>query len=193
MANRKFTLTETERKELLQAYRACKDAATRTRYQAVRLYGEGYQVTEIEQITGCSRTSMLEWCRAYREDSAQGLVDKRAGGNRAKLSRLQIEELQQMLHQYTPKARLGPRTSTADGQFWSVEDLALLVRATHGLEYQSRTSYTQLLHLCGFSYQKTEKVFKSRRESQVADFEEYVEKIDRCGPRRARDGLFGRR
>jgi len=176
MAKRKFTLTEAERKELLQAYRTCKDAVTRTRYQAVRLYGEGYPVAEIMQITGCSRTSLMEWCRAYREDHAQGLVDKRAGGNHAKLSKLQIEALQQVLHQYTPKERLGPRASTIDGQFWSVEDLALVVREQYSVEYQSRTSYSQLLHLCGFSYQRTEKVFKSRREAKVADFEEQLEK-----------------
>jgi transposase len=176
MAKRKFTLTEAERKELLQAYRTCKNAATRTRYQAVRLYGEGYGVGEIMQITGCNRTSLMEWCRAYREDHSQGLVDKRAGGNRAKLSKLQIEALQRTLHQYTPKERLGPRASTSDGQFWSVEDLALSVREQYGVECQSRTSYSQLLHRCGFSYQKTEKVFKSRRESRVADFEEQLEK-----------------
>ena len=176
MAKRKFILTEAERKELLQAYRSCKDTGTRTRYQAVRLYGEGYPVEEIMQITGCSRTSLMEWCRAYREDHSQGLIDKRAGGNRAKLSKLQIEALQQMLHQYTPKERLGPRTGTGDGKFWSVEDLALVVREQYGVEYQSRTSYSQLLHLCGFSYQKTEKVFKSRRETKVADFEEQLEK-----------------
>ena len=176
MAKRKFTFKEAEQKALLQAYRTCKDAATRTRYQAVRLYGEGYPVDEIMQITGCSRTSLMEWCRAYREDPSQGLVDKRAGGNRAKLSKLQIEELQQMLHQYTPKERLGPRASTADGQFWSVEDLALIVREKYGVEYQSRTSYSHLLHLCGFSYQKTEKVFKSHSETKVADFEEQLEK-----------------
>ena len=176
MAKRKFILTEAERKELLQAYRNCRDAATRTRYQAVRLYGEGYPVDEIKQITGCSRTSLMEWCRAYREDHSQGLVDKRAGGNRAKLSKLQIEALQQMLHQYTPKERLGPRSSTVNGQFWNVEDLALIVREQYGVEYQSCTSYSQLLHLCGFSYQKTEKVFKSRRETQVANFEEQLEK-----------------
>jgi len=176
MAKRKFGLTETERKDLLQAYRRCKDAATRTRYQGVRLYGEGYAVHEIEQITGCSRTSLMEWCRAYQADHSQGLVDKRAGGNRAKLSKLQIEELQQRLHQYTPKEHLGPRASTTDGQFWSVEDLVLVVREQYGVEYQSRTSYTQLLHLCGFSYQKTEKVFKSRSEIKVTDFEEQLEK-----------------
>ena len=176
MAKRKFTLTEAERKELLQAYRTCKNAATRTRYQAVRLYGEGYPVEEIEQITGCSRTSLMEWCQAYGADHSQGLVDKRVGGNRAKLSKLQVEELHQVLHQYTPKERLGLRTNTADGQYWSVEDLALIVREQYGVEYQSRTSYSQLLHVCGFSYQKTEKVFKSRSQTKVADFEEQLEK-----------------
>ena len=174
MAKRKFKLTEEERKELLRAYRTCKEADTRTRYQAVRLYGEGLPEVEIEQITGCSRTSLMEWCRAYRADPSQGLVDKRVGGNRAKLSNLQVEELQHMLHQYTPKERLGSKAS--DGQFWSVADLVLVVQEQYGVEYQSRTSYVRLLHLCGFSYQKTEKVFKSRSETKVADFEEQVEK-----------------
>lgn len=176
MAKRKFTLTSEEQKELLRAYRTCKDATTRIRYQAVRLYGEGYSEVEIEQIAGCSRTSLMEWCRAYRADPSQGLVDKRLGGNRAKLSKLQIEELQQVLHQYTPKERLGSRAGTSTGQFWTVEDLALVVRERYGVEYQSRTSYSHLLHLCGFSYQKTEKVFKSRSATKVADFEEQLEK-----------------
>ena len=176
MAKRKFILTAEERKELVRAYRKCKDASTRTRYQAVRLYGEGYSEVEIEQITGCSRTSLMEWCRAYRADPSQGLVDKRLGGNRAKLSKWQTEELQQMLHQYTPQERLGSRARPSDGQFWTVEDLALVVRERYGVEYQSRTSYNRFLHLCGFSYQKTEKIFKSRSEAKVSDFEEQLEK-----------------
>ena len=176
MAKRKFKLTEAEQKELLKAYQGSKDAATRTRYQAVRLYGEGYEEKEIEQITGCSRTSLMEWCRAYRADHSQGLVDHRAGGNSAKLSKLQIEELQQKLHQYTPKELFGARASTADGQFWTVEDLTQMVREQHSVEYKSRTSYSSLLRLCGFSYQKTEKIFKSRSQIKIADFEEQLEK-----------------
>ena len=176
MAKRKFVLTEQERKELTQAYRQCKDTNTRTRYQAVRLYGEGHPEKEVEEITGCSRASLMEWCRAYREDPSQGLVDKRAGGNSAKLSKLQIEALQQVLHQYTPKERLGTKANTLNGQYWNVEDLAQLVREQYDVEYQSRASYLQLLHVCGFSYQKTEKVFKSRSEMKVADFEEQLEK-----------------
>jgi transposase len=176
MAKRKFKLTEVERKELLRAYRTCKDVGTRTRYQAVRLYGEGYAEKEIERITGCSRTSLMEWCRAYQADHSQGLVDHRTGGNSAKLSKMQIEELQQKLHQYTPKELFGVNASTVDGQFWTVEDLIQVVREQYGVEYKSRTSYTSLLSLCGFSYQKTEKIFKSRSQTKVADFEEQLKK-----------------
>lgn len=177
MAKRKFILDKAKQRNLLQAYRSCKNVATRTRYQAVRLYGEGYRVSEIEEITGCSRSSLMEWCRAYRIDPSQGcLVDKRIGGNRSKLQKLQVEELQTTLHQYTPRERLGEKSSTSHGQFWSVEDLALLLREKYGVEYKRRASYTELLNRCGFSYQKTEKVYKNHSQSKVADFEEELEK-----------------
>ena len=176
MAKRKFKLTEQERNQLLQAYTRSKDAATRTRYQAVRLYGEGYNEGEIEQITGCSRTSLMEWCRAYQADPAQGLVDKRAGGNSAKLNKMQVEELYQRLHQYTPRELFGPGASSADGQFWTVLDLAHAIQKWCGVEYRSRSSYTCLFERFEFSFQKTEKVFKPRNQLKVADFEEQLEK-----------------
>jgi transposase len=176
MAKRKFILTEQERNQLLQAYTLCKDATTRTRYQAVRLYGEGYIEEEIERITGCSRTSLMEWCRAFRADPAQGLIDKRAGGNSAKLNKMQVEELYQRLHQYTPRELFGPGASSADGQFWTVLDLAHAIKKCYGIEYRSRSSYTCLFERLEFSFQKTEKVFKPRNQLKVADFEEQLEK-----------------
>jgi len=44
-------------------------------------------------------------------------VDHRTGGNSAKLDKMQIEELQQKLHQFTPKELFGANASTTDGQF----------------------------------------------------------------------------
>jgi hypothetical protein len=46
----KIRLIRAEQKELW------KDEVTRTRHQAVRMYGEGYLEAELEQITGCSQT-----------------------------------------------------------------------------------------------------------------------------------------
>jgi transposase len=174
MANRQFTLTKEQTQELFNAYDRCKDGPTRTRYQAVRLYGTGYDEKEVEAITGCSRSSLMNWCRIYRDQGIAGLVDKRKGGNRAKLTATQIEELGQKLKQYTPAQVLSAEGAT--GAYWSVESLQCAVHKWYGITYQSRTSYYTLLDACGFSCQCPAKVYKSRSETKVAEFEEQLEK-----------------
>lgn len=169
-------LTETQINELTAAYSQCKDGATRSRYQAVRLYGIGYAVAEIEAITGCSRSSLMKWCQVYGCLGAAGLVDKRAGGNCAKLTHAQIADLEQHLHSYAPRDVLDSYTTTTTGQFWTVEDVHQVVRQRYAVLYRSRTSILSLLQQCGFSYQRPAKVFKSRREAQVIEFEEQLEK-----------------
>jgi hypothetical protein len=72
VARRKFQLSEEQVRELTSAYRYGRDGPTRPRLQAVRLYGTGYPVNEIMEITGCSRTSLMEWCRAYRDEGVDG-------------------------------------------------------------------------------------------------------------------------
>jgi transposase len=172
MAKRKYTLIDRERQELLQAYELSKNVGTRTRYQSVRLYGEGYPVAEIEKITGCARASLMEWCREYRQNGVQSLVDKRIGGNSAKLTRLQIEDLSYRLRQYTPRDLFGPEVS----QYWTVPDLVCAIKKWYVVEYRSPSSYLRIFGLCDFSYQKVEKVYKSRSERKVLDFEEQTEK-----------------
>jgi transposase len=176
MAKRKFKLSTQETKEILSAYNTCKEGQTKIRYQAVRLYGLGYATTEIEHITNCSRSGLMEWVRAYQEGGVQGLVDKRAGGNSAKLTKLQIEDLSIRLHQYTPSQILGNETHSLAGQFWTIEDLQKAIHKFYGVEYRSRGGLQRLFRVCGFSFHRPERVFKSRREAQVMDFEEQVEK-----------------
>ena len=176
MRKRQFKLTEQEGKELQRAFLNTKDGATRIRYQAVRLYGQGYPVDEISQITGCSRTSLMEWCAKYRERGLEGLLDQRGGPRRAKLTAEQVEEVAERLGQYTPYNLFGPEAYTTSGQHWTVEDLARAVEKWYGVTWKGRSSYRELFAQCGFSYQRTEKVYKSRRERDVMDFEEQVEK-----------------
>jgi transposase len=169
-------MTEEQLDELQRAYRNTKDGAERTRYQAVWLYGQGYPVAEICQITGCSTTSLMEWNRQYREYGLEALVDQRDGRNRAKLTREQTTELSEKLRMYTPRDLFGSETHTASGQHWAVEDLARAVQQWYGVRWQSRTSYHSLFARCAFIYQRTEKVYKSRRERDVTDWEAQVEK-----------------
>ena len=172
MTKRKFTLTNQEQQQLRYAYEMSKDVLARTRYQAVRLYGEGYAVSEIEAITGCRRSSLMEWCQDYRKNGVQGLVDKRVGGNSAKLTKLQVEDLSYRLRLYTPRDLFGPEMR----QYWTVPDLARAIKKWYAVEYRSLSSYLRMFRLCDFSYQKVEKVYKPRSEEKVLVFEEQTEK-----------------
>jgi transposase len=172
MAKRKFTLNEKERQQLKQAYELSQDIGARTRYQSVRLYGEGYATAQIEEITGCRRSSLMEWCCEYQKNGVQGLVDKRVGGNSAKLSQLQLEDLNNRLRQYRPQDLFGPEA----GAYWTPPDLARAIEKWYSVEYRSPSSHQRILGICGFSYQKVEKVFKPRSEQKVLEFDEQVEK-----------------
>jgi transposase len=176
MAKRKFNLTEPERRQLQAAFQQEKDGPTRTRYQAVWLYGAGTPVTDLQALTGCARSSLLEWVQKYRQDGVAGLQDHRGGPHAAKFTAAQTAELREKLRQYTPYNVLGPHAHTLSGLHWTVPDLYTVVKQWYGMCFQSRTSYLNLFATCGFSYQRTEKVFKSRRETQVLEFEAETEK-----------------
>lgn len=176
MAKREFQITDKQNQELQQAFETSKDGATRTRIQAVRMYGLQYSVDEIIKLTACSWSSLMSWCRSYREQGVEGLADHRLGGNRAKLKPHEQVELRERLQSYRPRDVLGLETHTVQGEHWTIEDLAQIVRQWYGVSWDSRTSYQSLFARCGFSYQHSEKVYKSRREHDVLDFEAQVEK-----------------
>ena len=176
MRKRTFHLTEAQSNALSAAYLQCRDANTKIRYQAVRLYGLGYSVADIQDICGCSRPRLLCWARAYQEHGITALVDARKGGNRAHLTGEQVEALQTQLHRYTPTQLLGKDKCVGDGQFWSVPDLATLLARDYGVVYQSTTSLRTLLAKCEMSYQRPTKQYKSHNALKLVEFEEQLEK-----------------
>lgn len=176
MAKRQFQLDGAQLNELITAYNKTTDGATRTRFQAVRLYGTGYSVKEIIEITQCSRSSLMGWCQKYLAQGPEALADHRAGGNSRKVTREQAADLNERLRMYTSGALFGSEAATPEGQFWTVEDLQQAVERWYGVNYQSRTSCLTLFARCGFRYQRPARVYKSRREADVTAFEEAVEK-----------------
>lgn len=102
MAKRTFQLTEPQVSELWRAYDDCTDRNTRTRYQAVRLYGTGYSLHTIKDVTDCSASSLREWIHLYQHAGLDSLADHRIGGNSAKLTAEQRRDLEARLNQFTP-------------------------------------------------------------------------------------------
>jgi len=178
MATRKFVLSRAEVEELLAAFRTCRNGDTKIRYQAIRLYGQGYEVKEILAICNCCHRSLMAWCQAYRHRGIAALVDQRKGGNSAKIAVPQIEQLTRQLHQYTPAQLLGNEqcTGPGDGALWNVTDVAALLKREYGVVFTSVNSYYNLLARCNMTYQRPAKQYKSQYVSKLMTFEEGLEK-----------------
>ncbi len=177
MAKRQFVLDETEQNELRRAEGQTQDARELKRLQAVRLYGSGYAVSDILELTGCSWRALMDWCVAYREDGPNGLKSKWQGENALKLSRAQRADLKARLDAYRPDQVIETELRISAGQFWTVTDLAIVIKRWYGVTYGCRLSYVRLLHECHFSQQQTEPVYRSQPDQRtVADFEAWLEK-----------------
>lgn len=179
MAKRTFHLNEKEKNAFRQRETASADPAEMKRLQAVRLYGSGRAVTDIMDVTGCTESSLRRWVHQYREQDLRGLrTDYSARSQNArKLSEAQCTDLRQRLHDYRPDQILTPEMRIASGKFWTVSNLVIAVEQWYGVIYKDRGSYRNLLHRCGFSYQKAERVYKSRpSEAEIAEFERELEK-----------------
>ena len=149
----------------------------RTKIQAVRLYGNNVPVADITNLTGLPRRTINRWYGRYLQLGLSGFVDNRQGGNHRYLTSEQIGDLSDKLHQYRPIDLFALEdVATADGLHWCVPDLRQAVKKWYGIEYKRDTSYRHLFKKCGYSYQRTAKVFRSRSALKVAEFEEVVEK-----------------
>jgi transposase len=177
MAKRQFQLTDKERRVFEQAEQQTRDAYELRRLQAVRLYGSGVATREIRQLVQCSDRRIREWTQRYQQAGVAGLQSHWQGENALKLSREQRTDLKQRLQQYRPDQVIAPDIRISRGQFWTISDLQIVVKSWYGVEYRTSDSYRTLLHECGLSYQRTEKVYRSRPDVQtVADFEAELEK-----------------
>ena len=177
MAKRKFQLTDEAKRAFEQVERQTRDAYEVRRLQAVRLYGSGVATREIQQLVHCSDRRIREWTHRYQQAGVEGLKSHWQGENALKLSRAQRADLKQRLHAYRPDQVIAPDVRISQGQFWTVSDLQLVVKAWYEIEYRTLDSYHTLLHECGLSYQRAEKVYRSQPDAQtVADFEAELEK-----------------
>jgi transposase len=177
MTKRQFELQEDELKAFRHAEAQTQAPRELKRLQAVRLYGSGYAVSEICDLTGCSWRALMDWCRAYRAEGVAGLKSKWQGENALKLSREQRADLKSRLDQARPDQVIAAEVRISQGQFWTVSDLKIVVQQWYGVSYRCRDSYVALLHACRYSQQQTERVYRSQPAALVvADFEAWLEK-----------------
>lgn len=179
MANRQFHLNDKQVNELKRYEHQSRRPDEFKRLQAVRLYGTGHALADILEIVGCGASSVRIWAMQYRQYGETGVLSHYGNScqNARKLSIEQEQDLREKLTGYRPDQVLPQADCHGTGEFWTVEEVKTVVKKWYGVMYRDVSSYRNLLHRCGFSYQKTEQVYKSRPSAtDVADFEAELEK-----------------
>jgi transposase len=177
MAKRQFQLSENEVAQLRQREDQTRDVREMKRLQGVRLYGTGMPIGEVMAIIGNGESTVREWVQKYRAGGVEALRSHWSAQNASKLTEAQRTELAERLHHYRPDEVLSPEVRLSQGPFWTVSDLQIVVEQWYGVVYQDTGSYRHLFHRGGFSYQRAERVYKSRPSAtDIADFEAELEK-----------------
>ena len=177
MNNREFKLSEAEQGAIQQREIATTDGREWKRLQAVRLYGSGQAMRAVENVVGSSSRTIQRWVQAYQEGGLSGLKPRWQGANAKNLSAAQRAEIVQRLQQYQPEQLLSSEVRLSQGQFWTVSDVQVAVKAWYGVSYRTQESYRALLYEADFSYQRAQGVYRSKpSQTDVAQFEEALEK-----------------
>ncbi len=180
MAQRAFELSEEERRELRRAYDTARNTRFQQRVQAVRLYGEGRAVSDIQAIVGCSERSLLRWCEHYRLHGRAGLVSGWRGGNNARLTPTQRAEAVAKVQHYRPDQLLPSEIRVSREAFWTVSDLRMGIQRWYGVTWRSDNTYRTFLAQAGLSLQRAENTYRSRPDDlTIANFEAKLEKSNR--------------
>ena len=177
MRKRTFHLSEHELEQFRQTEQKTRDAYELRRLQGVRLYGSGESMGQIQGVTQAAERTIREWVQRYQAQGLGGLASQWQGNNANKLTVAQRRDLTVKLDVYTPDQVIAADERHETGVFWTVSDLQIVVSKWYGVRYRSLHSYYHLLHASGFTYQKTEKVYRSRPSAvELADFEDALEK-----------------
>lgn len=179
MTNRQFHLNDEQVKEIKHYERQSKRPEELKRLQAIRLYGAGRVLADIVEIVDCSESSVRLWAMQYKQLGVEGILShyEKSSQNARRLSVEQEQALCEKLDQYRPEQVMSKDACYGTGEFWTVADVKTMIWHWYGVRFRDASSYRKLLHRCGFSYQKAERVYKSRpSQVAIADFEAELEK-----------------
>ena len=124
--------------QIEQKYRREKDARSKVRLLCVKLAASGeHSAGEIAQICGCSRASVFEWIKAFREGGFDSLLRREKPGPRAGELRGLAEKVGRQL-----------REGVQSGRWASAQAARQWLAREHGIERPYVTVW-QWIKKCG--------------------------------------------
>lgn len=164
-----------EQVELLeQAFKKARRRREIIRFQALLLLAQGYKRKEVAKIVKVSTHVLEDWVTTFNKAGISGLYDKPQPGNHRKLTKDQKETLKKLITTKTPE------NAGLPGMFWNPSLAAQLIRKEYNVSYQ-REAARKLLHSCGLSFHKPERVNKKQQYQDTLRFEEKLKKDSKTG------------
>ena len=155
-----LTLTSAEIISLKQAHRACKDKRAADRIKAVYSLGVGFSVEDVVDILMLDKETLRNYVKRYQSGGVKALIAEHYKGSVAKLSVIQLKELDEHLEQNT---------------YLTVEAIIAYVDERYGVSY-TVSGMTNLLHRLKFTYKKSKlvpaKADKKKQEQFLVQLED---------------------
>ncbi|GHT12621.1 hypothetical protein FACS1894170_07650 [Planctomycetales bacterium] len=139
---------------------------SRRRFLAGELIEKGFDVDEIVEITGASRSSVFRWKKAIRQTGIQALARKGHSGNTARLSGEQIAELKDIIEK-------GAKSYGFQNERWDSKRIAKVIKEKFNVIYNSNY-VCELLKHHGLSCQKPATQSKKRSQEAIDHWRRYV-------------------
>lgn len=154
-------LTYKQREELEEFVQKSEDSKEIRRSQAVLLVDLETDYELIESLTGFKERTVLIFRQRYLNHGLKGLEHKRKGKPKSLLTRLQREEIINLLKTTTPKEH------GYESSFWSSGILGHLIKKKYGVVYKSKKPFYLLFEEAKFTFHKPGQVYERREEEKV--------------------------
>lgn len=142
-----------------------KQTSRQRRITAVRMVMEGYTMVDVASILGMHRQSVASYVRKFKEHALEGLLTrKQIPGKKPYLTKLQQDELKQLILHTTPaELQLGQES------FWNTRNIQYIIKEKFAI-CMSREGIRKMLHRMNFSYTNATYVLKKQIKKNKYSF-----------------------
>lgn len=138
-------LTKEEEVILSQHFRKSQNNLIRDRAQVVLAFNGQLSAYQLSLVIRRSEKTVREWIKAFHRERVSTIFPKYQGGNAAKLTKQQKQQLAAVLGK--PPSEYGIPAS-----FWDISSLKTYIYAEFGVEYASSESYRLIFKLHHYSF-----------------------------------------
>lgn len=164
-------LTPQQIEELQNFIKTTNSAHESRRAQTVLLLDQKNPYKHISFLTGFKRRQIFKYRAEYLKQGLRALEHKHKGKPKPLLSRLQRNEVIEIL------TKTSPKDYEYESDFWTTSILGHLIKTKYNVSYKSKKPFYLLFEEAKFSFHKPGKVYEKRDETKVQIWKEETRPI----------------